>query len=182
MSINPENITTIRVGELPQGSISLTSKIAIENGTTLYRTDIQGLVDFLNINVGTRQFQIIELWVNQAYIDDNFDNTGFGINLCEGLAICNGQNGTPPMDGLVSVGFGTNYNVVGAFGGSKDAVVPSHSHKQKVSTGSGSQQGVTGDPTAGGSIITYVETETVGVSGNGKNMQPYIVLLKCMKL
>mgnify|MGYP000919102646 CR=1 FL=1 len=182
MAINPANITTIRVGQLPSGSLSLTSKIAIENGTDLYQTDMQGLVNFLNIHLGARQFQILEFWVTQTYIDDNFDVTGLGINLCEGLAICNGQNGTPPMDGLVSIGYGTNYNIIGNFGGSKDAVVVEHKHREKISTGAGSQQGVVGDPTSSGSAITYVETETVGVSGANKNMQPYIVLLKCMKL
>lgn len=190
MAINPANISTIRVGQLPSGSLSLSSKIAIENGTDLYQTDMQGLVNFLNIHVGTRQFQIIEFWVTQTYIDDNFDNTGLGINLCEGLAICNGQNGTPPMDGLVSIGYGTNYNIIGNFGGSKDAVVVKHKHKSVVwADGKPAVNTVgTGGSAAGralsenSAISNIDETSEVGVDGTNKNMQPYIVLLKCMKL
>lgn len=196
MAINPADITTIRVGELPTGAISETSKIAIENGTDLYQITGQDLIDYININVGTRQYQIIDLWVTPTYIDDNFDTTGLGIGICEGLAICNGQNGTPPMDGLVSIGYGTNYNSIGGFGGSKDAVVVSHNH---IYTDDFNAEGqfpaiATGFPvrTAGGTLAgssasgsgdgkTYYTT-TVGVSGTNKNMQPYIVLLKCMKL
>lgn len=190
MAINPADISTIRVGQLPSGSLSLTSKIAIENGTDLYQTDMQGLVNFLNIHLGARQFQILEFWVTQTYIDDNFDVTGLGINLCEGLAICNGQNGTPPMDGLVSIGYGTNYNIIGNFGGSKDAVVVKHKHKSVVwSDGKPAVNSVgTGGSAAGralseSSVTSNIdETSEVGVDGTNKNMQPYIVLLKCMKL
>ena len=69
------------------------------------------------------QYEVKELWVNQTYIDNNFDVTGFGINLMEGYAICNGDNGTPPMDGLISVGYGTNYNVIGGFGGEEEHIL-----------------------------------------------------------
>jgi len=201
MAINPADITTIRVGELPTGAISTTSKIAIENGTDLYQITGQDLIDWANINVGTRQFQVIELWVNQTYIDDNFDVTGLGINICEGLAICNGQNGTPPMDGLVSIGYGTNYSVIGAFGGSKNASLPKHRHFEfttdledgadvdilttsKVArrmTGSGGQDYRLQPSTTGADATVGLSSE-VGVDGTDKNMQPYIVLLKCMKL
>ncbi len=180
MAINPSEITTIRVGELPLGEIGIGSKIAIESGTDLYQVTFQDLVDYFNINLSSRQFQIIDLWVTQEYIDTNFDNTGLGINICIGLAICNGQNGTPPMDGLVSVGYGNNYNVIGAFGGSKNAVVVEHTHQLTIAGNAGGSGNVTFNDGAGtGKIYT---TQTTGVSGLNKNMQPYIVLLKCMKL
>ncbi|MFM2204467.1 MAG: Flavobacterium phage 11b [Bacteroidota bacterium] len=196
MAINPELTTAVRVGELPTGAISETSKIAIENGTDLYKITGQDLIDYMNINVGTRQFQIIDLWVTPTYIDDNFDSTGLGIGICEGLAICNGQNGTPPMDGLVSVGYGTNYNSIGGFGGYKDGAVISHSHVYTdditaegefpaiatgfpIKTSGAVTQNTSGDGSAGGT--TYY-TSTVGVSAIGRNMPPFIVLLKCMKL
>lgn len=179
MAIDPADITTIRVGELPTGTITLTSKIAVENGTDLQQIDGQDLVDFVNVNATAFQFEVRDLWVNQTYIDTNFDNTGFGILLMDGWAICNGQNGTPPMDGLVSIGYGNNYDVIGAFGGSKDAVVVAHTHNLRVNTNAAG----TGFPafeaaTAQGSFTT----ESTGVSGVNKNMQPYIVLLKIMKL
>jgi len=181
MAINPSEITTIRVGELPIGEIELTSKIGVENGTDLQQISGQDLVDFVNINANAFQFEIKDLWVSQAYIEDNFDGTGLGVELCEGYAICNGQNGTPNLDGLVSIGYGNNYNVIKAIGGSKDAVVVSHSHTY-----------INGAPTPGyyvdgtggpnGYLGTPFTTETVGVSGTNKNMQPYMVLLKIMKL
>ena len=53
------------------------------------------------------------------------------------LRFATGQNGTVSVDGLVDVGYGTNYNVIGGFGGSKDAVVVAHTHGQRTSSGNG---------------------------------------------
>lgn len=179
MAIDPSEITTVRVGELPTGTIDLTSKLAVENGTDLEQISGQDLVDFVNTNSNAFQFEVRDLWVNQTYIDTNFDNTGLGVGIMEGWAICNGQNGTPPMDGLVSIGYGTNYNVIGAFGGSKDAVVVAHTHNIRVNTNAaGSGFPAFEAASAQGSFAT----ESTGVSGVDKNMQPYIVLLKIMKL
>ncbi len=180
MPINPADISTIRVGELPVDGITLDSKIAIENGSDLYQTTIQDLVDLLNINVGTLQYEEKTLHVTQEYIDDNFDVTGLGINLCTGFAICNGQNGTPPCDGLVSIGYGTNYSVIGGFGGSKDAVVVAHSHVVKVNENAAGS----GFPAFEAATVqgTTFMTESAGVSGVNRNMQPYIIALKIMKL
>jgi hypothetical protein len=180
MAINPAVITTIRVGELPTGTIELTSKIAVENGTDLQQITGQELVDFVNINANAFQFEIKDLWVSQGYIDDNFDETGLGVDLCEGYAICNGQNGTPNLDGLVSIGYGNNYNVMKAIGGSKNAVVVEHNHTFALFTEGGVGAPAGGSPS--GSSDGTGTTTTVGVSGINKNMQPYMVLLKIMKL
>lgn len=180
MAINPAEITTIRVGELPIGTIDLTSKIPVENGTDLEQITGQQLVDFINTNSNAFQFEVRDLWVNQTYIDTNFDSTGLGRLIMEGWAICNGQNGTPPMDGLVSIGYGANYSVIGAFGGSKDAVVVSHTHNVIV-RGGGSGSGFVTFNDGTGTGKTYT-SESTGVSGTNRNMQPYIVLLKIMKL
>lgn len=182
MAINPADITTIRVGELPTGAITSTSKIAVENDTDLEQVTGQQIIEFINTNSNAFQFEIKDLFVNQAYIDANFQINGLGIGLMQGWAICNGQNGTPPMGGLVSVGYGGTYTTIGAFGGSKDAVLVQHTH-----TFTGSEDD-TGDN--GGFIITSPSNSiglksnlsTEGVSGVNKNMQPYIVLLKIMKL
>jgi hypothetical protein len=180
MAINPSEITTIRVGELPIGEIELTSKIGVENGTDLQQINGQDLVNFVNTNANAFQFEIKDLWVSQVYIDDNFDGTGLGIELCEGYAICNGQNGTPNLDGLVSIGYGNNYNVIKAIGGSKNAVVVEHTHNVQILGGGGGDTYPTlNDGTGTGR--TYV-TESTGVDGTNKNMQPYMVLLKIMKL
>lgn len=201
MAINPADITTIRVGQLNLGTISSSSKIAIENDDELFQISGQDLIDFININSNAFQYEIKDLWVNQTYIDNNLDETGLGINLLEGWALCNGNNGTPPMDGLVSIGYGNNYNVIGAFGGSKNAVVVKHKHFM-FAQNNGGQTGI--DLTAvdyvarrgssGGdndyrmvkptdaSKATVGLTSEEGVDGANKNMQPYIVLLKIMKL
>jgi hypothetical protein len=182
MAINPALITTIRVGELPIGDIELTSKIGVENGTDLQQVTGQNLIDFVNINATGFQFEIKDLWVSQAYIDDNFNETGLGTDLCEGYAICNGQNGTPNLDGLVSIGYGNNYNVIKAIGGSKNAVVVAHSHTMSYgSSGVDTATQVSRDAD-GNDYIGLTTTNSTGVSGLDKNMQPYMVLLKIMKL
>jgi hypothetical protein len=179
MPINPAEISTIRVGELPIGTITVDSKFAVENGTDLEQVTGQDVVDFININSNAFQFEVRDLWVNQTYIDTNFDGTGLGTGIMLGWAICNGQNGTPPMDGLVSIGYGNNYSVIGAFGGSKDAVVVAHTHNIRVNTdAAGSGFPAFEASTTQGTFAT----ESTGVSGVNKNMQPYIVLLKIMKL
>lgn len=190
MAINPAEITTIRVGELVVGEILSTSKIAVENDDELFQISGQDLIDFINTNSNAFQYEIKDLWVNQAYIDDNLDETGLGINLLTGWALCNGQNGTPPMDGLVSVGFGENYSVIGAFGGSKDvALTEANLPKADITL-------PVSDAGGGGSPYTYVVASGSGtpatktyndVLGNTtptrvNKMQPYIVLLKIMKL
>lgn len=180
MSINPADITTIRVGELPVGGIDLTSKLPVENGTDLEQITGQDLVDFVNTNANTFQFEVKDLWVNQTYIDDNFDGSGLGIALMVGYAICNGNNGTPNLDGLVSIGYGQNYSVIKAVGGSKHAVVVEHNHTFQLNgDASGDNYVSFNDGNGTGKIYT---TQSTGVSGLNKNMQPYMVLLKVMKL
>ena len=193
MAINPADITTVRVGQLPPDLPTLESNIAHELGDILYKCTIQELVDLLSLNVGTLQYEVKTLYVNQEYIDNNFDETGLGINLCTGFAICNGANGTVSVDGLVDVGYGTNYNVIGGFGGSKDAVVVAHTHGQRTSSGNGfdlpqikisgggATTGVAGDTSSAGTRMQVLTDET-GVDGTDKNMQPYIIALKIMKL
>ena len=186
MPINPAEISTIRVGELPIDEILLTSKFPIENGTTLYQATLQELIDFININASALQYEVKELWVNQTYIDNNFDVTGYGINLMEGYAICNGDNGTPPMDGLVSVGYGTNYNVIGGFGGEEEHILiedelPPHSHSVIPYAGT---QGTNFNQQISSEVsgASYDKTGLTGLGEPHNNMQPYIILLKIMKL
>ena len=181
MPINPSDITTIRVGELTTGAITANSKIAVENDTDLEQVTGTQLIEFINTNSNAFQFEIRDLFVNQAYIDANFQINGLGTGIMEGWAICNGQNGTPPMGGLVSVGYGANY-AIGGFGGSKDAVLVQHTH---TFTGSEDDTGDNGGfiiVSPSNSIGLKSNLSTEGVSGTNKNMQPYIVLLKIMKL
>ena len=136
------------------------------------------------------QFEVRDLIVNQTYIDTNFDSTGLGRLIMTGWAICNGQNGTPILDGIVRIGYGTNYNVIttgnsfvyGATGGSKDAVVVSHTHTFIGSEDNTPEPGNYICTNDDGSTGVQTSLSTTGVSGNNKNMQPYRVVLTIMKL
>lgn len=178
--INPNDITTIRVGELPPNIPTLESKIPHELGTNLNYFTIQQLIAFLQPYVGVFQYETKRLAVNQAYITDNFDETGLGKNICLGWAIRNGNNGTDNIDGKVGIAYGASNNVIGQTGGSRDAVVVQHQHDIKLF-----DEGGVGAP-AGGSSSNVTngtgKTELVGVSGTDKNMQPYIIDLYIMKL
>jgi hypothetical protein len=189
MAINPADITTVRVGQLPPDLPTLESNIAHELGDILYKCTIQELVDLLSLNVGTLQYEVKTLYVNQEYIDNNFDETGLGINLCAGFAICNGANGTVSVDGLVDVGYGTNYNVIGGFGGEKDHTlieneVPTIAIGWTGQEGTGFPDG-SADSVAAGDARSYPRrTQQISYGGGQEhnNMQPYIIALKIMKL
>ena len=175
--INPNDITTVIVDELPPASPSLTDIFPFEtlSDRALKKATFQQLVDFININSNAFQFEIKTLLVNQSYIDDNFENTGIGKNLCLGWRIAD------ELNGLVTIGQGVGYPV-GSFGGSKDAVVVEHSHGIKYgANGAGTKYAETPyiSDTIGGQAAP---TDSVGVSGINKNMQPYLVALKIIKL
>lgn len=187
MAIDPNLVTTVRTGELPPLPLELESKIAHEIGDILYRTDIQDLVNFIRANSISYPYEKKDIIApNPEYITDNFDMTpgateGLGLvgGLWEGWAICNGNNGTPNLDGQTLIGYGTNYPTVGQFLGSKDAVVVSHSHTYSQYVQSGSNSGSGGE--AAGYFATG-NTSTVGTDGTDKNIQPSMVILMIMKL
>lgn len=122
-----------------------------------------------------------EIDVSTAYIAANFDVTGLGTNQRLGWAICNGNNGTRNRMGRVAIQYDpSNYPTLGATGGSKDAVVVSHSHLANGFGAPGS--GSTG---LADNVFNYgqvANTSTVGESGTNKNMQPYLVTLMIQKL
>jgi hypothetical protein len=180
--IDPNLVTTIRVGELPLEPFLLTDKIPHEVGVDLKSGTIQQLLDFLRPLVGKMQFEIVRLDVDAQYITDNFEPSGLGKNLCLGFAICNGNNGTKNRDGLVGLAYGSSYGAVGALGGSKNSIVVSHSHDVGgYNVGSGTPLFTSKGLDAGGDTV-YSKTNTTGESGVDKNMQPYIVELTIMKL
>jgi hypothetical protein len=125
---------------------------------------------------------IREMAVDATFLNANFSITGLGINLMVDWAIMNGNNGTPDHNGRVTVAYGADYLTLGAQAGDKDAVVVSHTHtysKMSVTT--------VGDQTVpAGSTDYYTPASdnsgTTGVSGTDKNMQPYVVVLRIMKI
>ena len=52
MAINPELITTIRVDQLPNGTLNLTNKIPHTSGTVLEKASVQELVDLVATAIG----------------------------------------------------------------------------------------------------------------------------------
>ena len=131
--IDPNTTTTISVGELPPENPTVNSLIAHELLGVLKKSTISQLLDLLRPLVGKMQYEIVHLDVTNQYILDNFDNTGLGINLCAGFAICNGQNGTKNRNGRTSIAYGTTYNFVGALNGNAshtltESQLPIHSH------------------------------------------------------
>jgi len=187
--IDPNLITTTTVGELPPSNFSLTDLIPHEVGTELKSGTIQQLLDLLRPLVGKLQFEKVVLYVNSQYIVDNFDVTGLGTNLCLGFAICNGQNGTPNVDGRSGIGYGTTYNFVGLTGGYANSTLLSHTHTAKISNVTGAdtdkftaQNGGSGGGATAANGSGIINTGTTGESGVNKNYHPYIVELTIMKL
>ena len=184
--IDPNLITTTRVGELPIAPLSGTSKIPHEVGTDLKQATIQELIDLITPLVNAIQFQVIELDVNQQYIIDNFDATGLGINLMDGYAICNGSNGTKNRDGRTGIAYGTNYSFVGFVGGATThTLLSSEVPALTVSfTGSNDDNGDDGQyiVTSPDEPNTVHTLNSNGGGGSHNNMQPYIVTLTVMKL
>lgn len=136
---------------------------------------------------------IKEVACTVTYINDNFDMNpalpllpGRGKVGSEryGWAICNGNNGTINKGGRVGIGYDSvNYPVIGSTGGSKDAVVVSHSHTYSSINNIG--KAVLGFDSVGdkeGASYFISNTNTVGVSGVDKNMQPYVVTLFIQKI
>jgi microcystin-dependent protein len=121
-----------------------------------------------------------------------------------GWALCNGASGTPDLRDRFIVGAGNSY-AVAATGGSKDAIVVSHSHTATSTvTDPGHfhtyQQTIVGNQfagtdTAGNFARTGVNTDTkttgitvstsvssTGSSGTNANLPPYYALAFIMKL
>jgi hypothetical protein len=190
--IDPNLITTKRVGELPTSVFSLTDKIPHEVGVDLKSGTIQQLLDLLRPLVGKLQFEVVRMSVNSQYIIDNFDltpgpNMGLGTNLCLGFAICNGNNGTENLDGRSGVGYGTVNNFVGFTGGAttKNFNIPISGYGVGADT-SGGTSGlllVSSGQVENGEFLESVKkvsTTTAPVSINVQD--PFIVQLYMMKL
>ena len=111
-----------------------------------------------------------------------------------GWLLCNGLNGTPNLVDRFVLGAGTSTPAVGTTGGSKDAVVVSHTHPV---TDPGHSHGVyiNGTGTGAGfnnnnrsfalpataSATTGITIAAAGQSGTNANMPPYYALCYIMK-
>lgn len=142
-------------------------------------------------NIGWLPGDTKEVVCTNEYLTLNFDGTGLGINERIGWAIMNGNNGTPNDNGRVVVAYGTNYPTLEEIGGQEDAIIPEHDHESIVFSGGLKAVNDTG---TGTSLINQPELSTpygtgfvnktsiTGVSATKKNMQPYVVRLRIMKI
>ncbi len=75
--------------------------------------------------------------------------SGSQASIPAGWFLCNGANGTPDLRDRFVVGAGTSYGV-GASGGSKDAVVVSHSHSITINSAGQHNHEIAGGDNGGG--------------------------------
>ena len=140
------------------------------------------LLDFIQANL-FQSGDIKRVKCDLTYLTDNFEVDGLGKNLRLGWAICNGNNGTDDLSGRVGVGYGLGWSVLGQTGGSKDAVVVAHTHTVNTIRTYNNTQGINGFYDRSNTAVSAgISTESAGVSGTDKNMQPYIINLYIMKL
>ena len=136
---------------------------------------------------------IKQITCNTAYIADNFDVTGKGINKRVGWAICNGNNETADLRGKFLVGYNPaeiDYNEAGKTGGEKTHVltvneIPAHTHSFGWKKGQADQNesgtfGELYDNAAAHNRTTT--TSSVGGGQPHENRPPYYTVLFIQKL
>lgn len=154
-------------------------KFVVEN--TITSSGLPEFINFVTVPSSSLRGDLKEIVCDNTYLNTYFDSTGLGRLERTGWAITNGNNGTPSDAGKVIISYGGGYTL-GQTGGSPDAVVVAHSH------GAGSYgfgTGVINYTNIGfpsGLDEVYSRTNSEGESGVGKNMQPYVVRLRIMKL
>ena len=73
--INPNDITTVRVDQLPPDEITLTDIFPFETADQfLKKATFSDLIAFIASQTSALQFEVKRMSVTQTYINDNFDN------------------------------------------------------------------------------------------------------------
>lgn len=125
--------------------------------------------------------------------------SGSIVSIPSGWYLCDGTNGTPDLRDRFVVGAGSTYSVAGT-GGSKDAIVVSHTHTATVTDpghahvtrvggtgttfqryGSGSTALAADGNTDSATTGITVSNSTEGSSGTNANLPPYYALAYIMK-
>jgi hypothetical protein len=152
-------------------------KLVVEN--TITSSGLPEFKDFVIINNWLKG-DTKEVVCDSTYLATNFDGSGLGRLERTGWAIMNGNNGTPNDNGKVVIAYGADYTTLGATGGSKDAVIVAHTHT--LGGGVRTVAGAVGFGDGAGNMGSINATDSSGVSGIDKNMQPYVVRLRIMKI
>ena len=107
--------------------------------------------------------------------------SGSTASIPTGFVLCDGNNSTPDLRDKFIIGAGNNYNV-GATGGSKDAILVSHSHTTlNFVARSGYAEPRNFGVGTDGNCNNTGGTDTQGESGTDKNLPPYHALCYIMK-
>lgn len=168
-------------------------KFVIEN--TITSSGLPEYKDFVFVPSSSLRGDTKEIVCDSAYLATNFDASGLGRFERTGWAIMNGNNTTPNDNGKVVIAYGSSYTTLGATGGSENAVLIGHNHVNATTGKNGLRaQGSINLSTASSGF--YLPTEETNPNygmdengtrndtqtGTGKNMQPYVVRLRIMKL
>ena len=107
--------------------------------------------------------------------------SGSVANIPTGFVLCDGNNNTPDLRDRFIIGAGNSYNV-DATGGSKDAILVSHSHTTlNFVARSGYAEPRNFGVGTDGNCNNTGGTDTQGESGTNKNLPPYHALCFIMK-
>ncbi len=136
-----------------------------------------------------------EIVCDLTYVANNFGSDGKAFLTSErrGWALMDGQGGRPDDRGRVVIGYDSaNYPVLESHGGFKDQIILNHQHSVDVGnvsdgyTGTGSDDlgPKTASPGSGiGHTLNGVTSNpSGGVDGANRNMQPYVIRIRIMKI
>lgn len=200
MAIDPTQITTVQVSELPPSEITTESLLAHQIGDVLFKGNVQQLVDYIRAQSTSQPYEIKHIYPpNSQYITDNFDMTpgstqGLGKpdGLWSGWAIFNGNNGTANLDGQTLIGWGANYNTIGNFVGASthtltEAQLPLMNKSitlpvSDADNGGGTHDYVMATNTEPAGNKVYTGAISIGSGQSHNNMQPSMTVLIIYKL
>jgi hypothetical protein len=179
----------VTIGNLPPGIALGQCFVPLSDTIATVKVRVSALqVDYSNITgkpTNTIPAGFIGLW------------SGAANAIPAGWALCNGANGTPNLVDKFVLGAGTSTPAVGATGGSKDAIVVSHSHTASDSGhthslpstywgGGGGRAGQGGglgesSSSTSGTGNANITVASAGQSGTNANLPPYYALCYIMK-
>jgi len=87
-----------------------------------HRSVEHALLDYITENL-PKSGDIKPVYKDATYLAANFDETGLGINLRAGEALCNGNNGTPNLTGRTIIHYSGDYPLGSGATGSQTATL-----------------------------------------------------------
>lgn len=186
---------------------SIGAKAITKNGTTALTANDILINSVLEVIYDGTQFQLVNPAINTIPSGLISMWSGTIATIPSGWLLCNGSSGTPDLRNRFVIGAfqdtaGVAYTTItGAdtqTGGSKDAIVVSHTHTvtdpghthtvfvgnqgtQNIAGGGGAGSTVAGATLTTASSVTGISLSTTGSSGTNANLVPYFALAYIMK-